>query len=53
VLGRVDHLLATGGNDVLVVRGTEERLIPFILESVVKHVDLEGGHIVVDWPPDY
>jgi 16S rRNA processing protein RimM len=53
VLGRVDHLLATGGNDVLVVRGIEERLIPFILGSVVKHVDLEGGHIVVDWPPDY
>jgi 16S rRNA processing protein RimM len=53
VLGRVDHLLATGGNDVLVLGGAEERLIPFVLGQVVKHVDLEAGLIVVDWSPSY
>ena len=52
-LGTVDHLLATGGNDVLVVSGAEERLIPFVLGTVVKSVDLEAGLIVVDWSPSY
>lgn len=51
-LGRVAHLLATGANDVLVLDGTPERLIPFVLGSVVKHVDLEAGSIVVDWAAD-
>lgn len=52
VLGKVDHLLATGGNDVLVLDSTPERLIPFV-DGVVKQVDLEQGLIVVDWAPDY
>lgn len=52
VLGKVDHLLATGGNDVLVLDSTPQRLIPFI-DGVVKQVDLEQGLIVVDWAPDY
>ena len=51
-LGRVDHLLATGANDVLVVRGAAERLIPFVVGAVVKQVDLAAGRIVVDWSPD-
>ena len=51
-LGRVAHLLATGANDVLVLDGTPERLIPFVLGSVVKQVDLEAGLIVVDWTAD-
>ena len=52
VLGKVDHLLATGGNDVLVLDSTPARLIPFI-DGVVKEVDLEQGLIVVDWAPDF
>ena len=52
VLGKVDHLLATGGNDVLVLDSTPERLIPFIVDAVVKEVDLAAGLIVVDWSPD-
>jgi 16S rRNA processing protein RimM len=53
VLGKVDHLLATGANDVLVVDGAAERLIPFIVGSVVQQVDLRNRVIVVDWSPDY
>ena len=53
VLGKVDHLLATGGNDVLVLDSTPERLIPFVVDAVVKEVDLAAGLIVVDWSPDY
>jgi 16S rRNA processing protein RimM len=53
VLGKVDHLLATGANDVLVLDSTPQRLIPFVMGAVVKEVDLGRGLIVVDWSPDY
>jgi len=53
VLGRVDHLLATGAHDVLVLGGATEILIPFVVGSVVKQVDLGSRVIVVDWSPDY
>lgn len=52
-LGRVDHLLGTGSNDVMVVRGDRERLIPFLAGQVVRSVDLAGGLIVVDWDADF
>jgi 16S rRNA processing protein RimM len=51
-LGVVDHLLATGAHDVLVLDGGE-RLIPFASPEVVRRVDLEAGVIVVDWEPDF
>jgi 16S rRNA processing protein RimM len=52
-LGRVDQLLETGANDVLVVKGERERLIPFARDSIVKDVDLQAGKILVDWERDY
>jgi 16S rRNA processing protein RimM len=52
-LGKVDHLLETGANDVLVVVGDRERLIPFVQHDVVKRVDLETGVIQVDWDKDF
>jgi len=52
-LGVVDRLLATGANDVLIVRGDRERLIPFVPGPYVKQVDLEGGVVVVDWDPEF
>jgi len=51
--GRVDGLMATGANDVLVVKGERERLIPFIHGQVIKGVDLDAGIITVDWDPDF
>jgi len=53
VLGKVQSLFATGANDVMVVLGERERLLPFILGQVVQHVDLAGGVIVVDWDPEF
>jgi 16S rRNA processing protein RimM len=53
VLGIVDHLLATGTHDVLVLTGERERLIPFVLDRVIRNVDLAAGLIVADWSPDY
>lgn len=52
-LGTVDYVMATGANDVLVVTGERERLIPFIKDQVIKQVDLEGGTLTADWDPDF
>lgn len=52
-LGRVDHMLETGANDVMVVKGERERLIPFVMVHIVHDVDLKGGVIRVDWDPDF
>lgn len=48
-LGRVDHLIETGANDVLVVHGRRETLIPFVIGRYVMEVDLTRERIVVDW----
>jgi 16S rRNA processing protein RimM len=55
VLGTVDYLLETGANDVLVVKADkqDERLIPFVMEDIVKLVDLDNKLIRVDWAKDY
>ena len=58
-LGKVDHLIATGANDVLVVKGSqasidsEERLIPWLPDQVITKIDLSGGVIRVNWDPDF
>ncbi len=52
-LGRVDHLMETGANDVLVVKGDRERLIPFIRSDVIVAVRWESGVIEVAWDPDF
>lgn len=65
ILGKVDHLLETGANDVLVVRSTSaqhagddgvenvvERLLPWT-PNVVTRVDLKSGLMTVDWKEDY
>jgi 16S rRNA processing protein RimM len=52
-LGVVDHLIETGSNDVLVLRGERERLVPFLPESVIKSIDLEQGTMSVDWDADF
>jgi 16S rRNA processing protein RimM len=52
-LGTVSHLFATGANDVLVVRGDRERLLPFVWEQVIHSVDFGAGLIRVDWDPDF
>lgn len=52
-LGVIDHLLETGANDVLVVRGERERLIPYTPGEAVQSIDLEARRMVVDWDPDF
>jgi len=52
-LGTIKDMLATGANDVIVVQGDKEVLIPFVLGHYVKNVDLDAGVVTVDWDPDF
>lgn len=52
-LGVVQRVFATGANDVLVVQGDRERLIPFIHGEVVTRIDLEQGLLQVAWDPTF
>ena len=51
-LGRIVGILQTGANDVLVVQGERERLIPYIAE-VIREVDRDAGIMRVDWSAEY
>jgi 16S rRNA processing protein RimM len=54
VLGKVEYLLETGANDVLVVRQDErEILIPYAPGEIVHAVDLANREMRVDWEADY
>ena len=50
-VGKVDSLFRTGSNDVLVIiNKTKQRLlVPFIMEEVIKYVDLDKELISIDW----
>jgi 16S rRNA processing protein RimM len=51
--GRVSHLFSTGANDVLVVQGDRERMIPFAMPDYIVSIDFGAGLIVVDWDADF
>jgi len=51
-LGKVAELFETGANDVMVVKGERERLLPFIAQ-VVLDVNLEAGTMLVDWDAEF
>jgi len=53
LLGTVSHLFATGANDVVVVRGERERLLPFLEDDVIHRIDFSAGLMVVDWDPEF
>jgi len=62
LIGRVAYMMATGANDVMVVKLTEEKaklandkesLIPYLFGEVVKKVDLDKKLIEVDWEEDF
>lgn len=52
-LGQVSHLFATGANQVMVVKGERERLLPFLQGSVIRKVDTDARCITVDWDPEF
>jgi len=50
--GNVDTFIETGANDVIVVMGDKERLIPYTSNTVLK-VDTGGEKIIVDWDEEF
>lgn len=49
-LGEIKELMATGANDVLVIKnGENEILIPYVVDHYIVKVELENGKMVVDW----
>ncbi|MET1256049.1 ribosome maturation factor RimM [Aliikangiella maris] len=61
-IGRISHLIETGANDVMVVKltteqaevhGSKEMMIPYIMDDVIKKVDLQNNQILVDWDNEY
>ena len=51
-LGKVDYFIETGANDVLVVKGNRERLIPYTVNTIQK-IDVKQQKIIVDWDEDF
>jgi|TARA_B110001469_G_C9585767_1_gene290569 16S rRNA processing protein RimM len=50
--GLVDSFIETGANDVMVVKGDKERLIPYSRETVLE-VDTINSKIIVDWDENF
>ncbi len=53
LLGKISQIMETGANDVLVVQGSRERLIPYVHGHFIKAIDLESGVMTVDWDADF
>lgn len=58
-LGKIDHLVETGANDVMVVKPVpgsvddQERLIPYVYEHHVLEVRMDQRRVLVDWDKDF
>ena len=58
LFGKVDHLLETGANDVMVVKpcagslDDRERLLPYTGQCVLA-IDLAAGEMRVEWDADF
>ena len=59
-LGRISHMLSAGGaNDVMVIEPApgsidqRQRLIPYLVDQVVKQVDLAQQQVSVDWDAQF
>lgn len=53
LLGIVQYLMDTGANDIVVVKGEREYLIPFIYDQFIIEVNLLEKKIIVDWDADF
>ena len=53
VLGTIESMMETGASDVMVLQGDKERLIPFVMDDIVREIDLVNKQMIVDWQADY
>lgn len=49
ILGKVSYLIATGANDVLVIKGEKEHAIPYLFGKVIISIDLDKREMHVNW----
>ena len=52
ILGKVTHLVETGANDVLIVKGEKEHWIPYT-DDAICNVNIQEKHITVYWEKDF
>ncbi|MCF8006853.1 MAG: ribosome maturation factor RimM [Methylovulum sp.] len=52
-LGRIDSMLETGANDVMIVKGEREHAIPFIHTQVIISIDVSEKQMIVEWDPEF
>jgi len=53
-LGKIDQIIATGSNDVLVVKDDKkEYLIPYLVGKYIVSIDLATRTMIVDWDPEF
>jgi 16S rRNA processing protein RimM len=50
-IGVVEEIIATGANDVFVVRGEGKEVLVPAIEDVVKEIDVEGKRVVIEAIP--
>ena len=54
MLGVVREFFETGANDVMIVeKDGNQCLIPYVIDTYVKCVDLKNGRMEVDWKPEW
>lgn len=58
--GKVEQMFETGANDVMLVKanigdafGQKQRMIPYLMDDVIKVVDRDERSITVDWDPGF
>lgn len=51
--GRIKELMETGANDVMIVEGDRQRLIPFVRDEVVRQIDLAQKIMIVRWDREF
>ena len=49
----MSSVTSNGAQDVMVVTGERERLIPFVSGTIVQNVDPQAKQIVVEWEPSW
>ena len=56
LFGTISSMLETGANDVIIIKGERERLIPYITDAnngrTVIEVDIEKKTMIVEWHED-
>jgi 16S rRNA processing protein RimM len=52
-LGVIESLMETGANDVVIIKGDRERVIPFLQGQTIISINLDDAKMIVDWDPDF